>query len=159
MASHGIKDQVAIVGMGCTRFGEHWDKGADDLLVDASEEAFASAGVAKRDVDAYWLGTAMSGMSGMALARPLQLQNKPVSRVENFCATGSEALRGAAYAVASGAYDTAMAIGVEKVKDSGYQGLVGAGKTPTDGTGDAADASTARLSLRNGVWMLSMFLQ
>ena len=72
MASHGIKDQVAIVGMGCTRFGEHWDKSADDLLVDASEEAFASAGVAKDDVDAYWLGTAMSGMSGMALARPLR---------------------------------------------------------------------------------------
>jgi acetyl-CoA C-acetyltransferase len=134
MGSHGIKDQVAIVGMGCTRFGEHWDKGTDDLLIDASQEAFASAGVTKDDVDAYWLGTAMSGASGMMLARPLQLQNKPVSRVENFCATGSEALRGAAYAVASGAYDMAMAIGVEKVKDSGYQGLVGAGKTPTDGT-------------------------
>jgi acetyl-CoA C-acetyltransferase len=134
MGSHGIKDQVAIVGMGCTRFGEHWDKGTDDLLIDASQEAFASAGVTKDDVDAYWLGTAMSGMSGMALARPLQLQNKPVTHVENFCATGSEALRNAAYAVASGAYDTAMAIGVEKVKDSGYQGLVGAGKTPTDGT-------------------------
>ena len=83
-------------------------KSADDLLIDASEEAFSAAGVTKDDVDAYWLGTAMSGASGMALARPLQLQNKPVSRVENFCATGSEALRGAAYAVASGAYDVAM---------------------------------------------------
>src|ERR1700716_4174712 len=131
MASHGIKDQVAIVGMGCTRFGEHWDKSADDLLVDASEEAFASAGVAKDDVDAYWLGTPLWGVAGMALARPLHLKNKPVSRVENFCATGSEALRGAAYAVASGAYDTAMAIGVEKVKDSGYQGLLWAGESPT----------------------------
>ena len=134
MASHGIKDQVAIVWMGCTRFGEHWDKGADELLVDAAEETFASAGVTKDDIDAYWYGTAMSGMSGMGVARPLQLLNKPVTHVENFCATGSEALRNAAYAVASGAYDSAMAIGVEKVKDSGYQGLVGAGKTPTDGT-------------------------
>jgi len=134
MASHGIKDQVAIVGAGCTRFGEHWDKGPDDLLIESSNEAFASAGITKHDVDAFWLGTAMSGMSGMTLSRPLQLENKPVTRVENFCATGSEALRGAAYAVASGAYDVAMAIGVEKVKDSGYQGLVGAGKTPTDGT-------------------------
>ena len=69
MGSHGIKDQVAIVGMGCTPFGEHWDKGADDLLIDAAEEAFASAGVDKDDVDAYWLGTAMSGMSGHG-ARP-----------------------------------------------------------------------------------------
>src|SRR5207249_5332541 len=122
MASHGIKDRVAIVGMGCTPFGEHWDKSADNLLIDAANEAFASAGVTKETVDAYWLGTAMSGNSGMAVARPLQLEGKPVTRVENFCATGAEALRQACYAVASGAYDIAMAIGVEKVKDTGYQG-------------------------------------
>jgi acetyl-CoA C-acetyltransferase len=133
MGSHGIKDQVAIVGMGCTRFAEHWDKGTDDLLVDAAEEAFASAQVDKDTVDAYWLGTAQSGMSGITLARPLQLEGKPVTRVENFCATGSEALRQASYAVASGAYDMAMAIGVEKVKDSGYQGL-NAFPIPNDGT-------------------------
>ncbi len=133
MSSHGIRDRVAIVGMGCTRFAEHWDKSADDLLRDAAREAFASAGTNKDDVDAYWLGTAQSGMSGIMLARPLGLEGKPVTRVENFCATGSEALRQAAYAVASGAYDSAMAIGVEKVKDSGYQGL-NAFPIPTDGT-------------------------
>ena len=77
----------------------------------------------------------------MALARPLQLHDKPVTHVENFCATASEAIRNAAYAVASGAYDIAMAIGVEKVKDSGYQGLVGAAKTPTDGTGRTLTAA------------------
>jgi acetyl-CoA C-acetyltransferase len=133
MASHGIKDRVAIVGMGCTRFTEHWDKSADDLLIDAAHEAFTSAGVDKDTVDAYWLGTAQTGMSGITLARPLQLEGKPVTRVENYCATGSEALRQAAYAVASGAYDVAMAIGVEKVKDSGYQGL-NAFPVPNDGT-------------------------
>jgi acetyl-CoA C-acetyltransferase len=134
MGSHGIKDRVAIVGMGCTRFGEHWDKGADELMIDATDEAFKSAGLTKDDVDAYWLGTAMSGNSGMTLAMPLGLEGKPVTRVENFCATGSEAIRGAAYAVASGAYDVAMAVGVEKVKDTGLQGLSGAGHAPTDGT-------------------------
>jgi acetyl-CoA C-acetyltransferase len=134
MGSHGIKDRVAIIGMGCTPFGEHWDKGADDLLIEASNEAFAAAGVDKDTVDAYWVGTAMSGNSGLTASRPLHLHNKPVTRVENMCATGAEALRGAAYAVASGAYDMAMAIGVEKVKDSGYQGLVGASRAPTDGT-------------------------
>src|SRR5690606_19013224 len=103
------------------------------LLLQATGEAFASAGITKDDVDAYWLGTAQSGMSGMVLAKPLQLEGKPVTRVENMCATGSEALRQAAYAVASGAYDSAMAIGVEKVKDSGYQGL-NAAPIPTDGT-------------------------
>ncbi len=89
-------------------------------------------------VDAYWLGTAQSGMSGITLARPLQLEGKPVTRVENFCATGSEALRQASYAVASGAYDMAMAIGVEKVKDSGYQGL-NAFPIPNDGTARTLD--------------------
>jgi acetyl-CoA C-acetyltransferase len=133
VGSHGVRDRVAIVGMGCTAFGERWDKSLDDLIVDAAVDAYASAGVAKADVDAYWLGTAQGGMSGITLARPLQLDNKPVTRVENYCATGSEALRAAAYAVASGAYDVAMAVGVEKVKDGGYQGL-NASPVPGDGT-------------------------
>ena len=133
MGSHGVYDKVAMVGMGCTKFAELWDKGLDDLIVDASAEAFASAGVSKEDVDAYWFGTAQSGMSGITLARPLQLRNKPVTRVENYCTTGSEALRGAVYAVASGAYDVAMAVGAEKVKDSGFQGL-NAMNPPGDGT-------------------------
>jgi acetyl-CoA C-acetyltransferase len=135
MGSHGIRDRVAIVGMGCTRFAEHWDKGVDELLVDATAEAFSNPNtpIGPDDVDAYWLGTAQSGMSGMVLAKPLGLEGKPVTRVENMCATGSEALRQAAYAVASGAYDVAMAVGVEKVKDSGYQGL-NAFPIPTDGT-------------------------
>ena len=109
--------------MGCTRFAEHWDKSADDLLVDAAAGAMASAGVDKAQVDAYWYGTSLSGTSGISMARALKVGGKAVTRVENYSATGSEALRGAAYAVASGAYDMAMAIGVEKVKDSGYQGL------------------------------------
>ena len=133
MGSHGIKDRVAIVGMGCTSFGERFDTSLDDLLIDASNQAFTAAGVDKDIVDAYWFGTAQSGMSGITLARPLQLDNKPVTRVENFCATGSEALRQAAYAVASGAYDVAMAVGGEKVKDSGYAGL-NAFPVPSDGT-------------------------
>ncbi len=91
MGSHGVRDKVAIVGMGCTRFAEQWDKGLDDLIIDASTETFDSAGLSKEDIDAYWFGTAQSGMSGITLARPLQLHNKPVTRVENYCATGSEA--------------------------------------------------------------------
>lgn len=133
MASKGIKDRVAIIGMGCTKFGELWDKGTEDLLVDAAYQAFESAGVEPKDVDAYWLGTMGSGISGLTLSEPLKIQYKPVTRVENMCATGSEALRQACYAVASGAFDIAMAIGVEKLKDSGYSGLLMAGP-PSDGT-------------------------
>jgi acetyl-CoA C-acetyltransferase len=133
MASKGIKDRVAIIGMGCTAFGEHWDKGPDDLLVEAAYEAYKSAGVQPNDVDAYWLGTLGSGLSGLMLSEPLKIDYKPVTHVENFCATGSEALRQACYAVASGAYDVAMAIGVEKLKDSGFSGLTGTAPV-SDGT-------------------------
>ncbi len=132
MGSNGIKDRVAIVGMGCTQFGEHWDKGPDDLLIDAAYAAYESAGIEPNDVDAYWLGT-MGQLSGLTLSVPLKIDYKPVTHVENFCATGSEALRQACYAVASGAYDLAMAIGVEKLKDSGFSGLV-VSSPPNDGT-------------------------
>jgi acetyl-CoA C-acetyltransferase len=133
MGSHGIRDRVAIVGMGCTPFGERWDRSADDLLIDAVSETAASAGVTLDDIDAFWLGTQASGVSGLALSRPLRLAGKPVTRIENMCATGSEALRNACYAVAAGAYDVAMAVGVEKLKDSGMSGLVG---TAVPGAGD-----------------------
>jgi acetyl-CoA C-acetyltransferase len=139
MASNGIRDRVAIVGMGCTPFGEHWDKGVDDLLVDAATGALSSAGVDKSDVDAYWLGTMGSGISGLTLSRPMKIDYKPVTRLENMCATGSEAFRNACYAVASGAFDVAMAIGVEKLKDSGFSGLTGA-VPPNDGTAAAITA-------------------
>lgn len=133
MGSNGIKDTVAIVGMGCTRFGERWESSTDDLLLDAVGEALGSAGVARDDVDAYWLGTLGSGQSGLTLSRPLGLDYKPVTRVENYCATGSESFRNACYAVASGAYDRVMAVGVEKLKDSGFSGLLRA-DPPSDGT-------------------------
>src|ERR1700742_2723332 len=125
MGSHGLRDRGVIVGMGCTPFGEHWDTSTDSMLVDSTSEALASAGMAIDDVDAFWLGTMGSGQSGMTLSAPLALDYKPVSRLENYCATGSEAFRNACYAVASGAYDIAMAIGVEKLKDTGYSGLTG----------------------------------
>src|SRR5215467_14376321 len=140
MGSHGIRDKVAIVGMGCTPFGEHWDKSADDLLVESATAAAAAAGTSLDDIDAFWLGTMGSGISGLTLSRPLRLVDKPVTRLENMCATGSEALRNACYAVASGAYDTAMAIGVEKLKDSGFSGLV-TGSLPSDGADGRGEAT------------------
>jgi acetyl-CoA C-acetyltransferase len=143
MASHGIKDRVAIIGMGCTNFGERWDRSADDLVVDAVTEAIAGTpGIELADIDAYWVGTTASGVSGLTLSRPLKLDYKPVTRVENYCATGSEALRNACYAVASGAYDVAMAVGVEKLKETGFSGLV-TQFPPGDGTAVAITAPAA----------------
>src|SRR2546428_14067560 len=98
MASNGIRDRVAIVGMGCTSFGEHWDKGVNDLLVDAAKDALASAGVALGDVDAFWLGTLYSGQSGLTLSRPLKIDYKPVSPLQKSRATRSQAFPQARYA-------------------------------------------------------------
>jgi acetyl-CoA C-acetyltransferase len=118
-----IKDKVAIIGMGCTKFGELWHKSADDLVTDATYEACEDAGIEPKDIEAAWLGTVFSGQTALSLSSPLKLQYIPVTRVENMCATGTEALRGAAYAVASGACDIALAVGVEKLKDTGWTGV------------------------------------
>lgn len=122
-----IRDKVAIIGMGCSKFGERWEAGFEDLAVEAFNEALDDAGIEVKDIQAAWLATCfdevMCGKSALPLANALKLPFIPVTRVENFCASGSEALRGAVYAVASGACDVALAIGVEKLKDTGYGGL------------------------------------
>ncbi len=96
MASRGITDKVAVVGMGCTRFGERWDSSTDDLILEAFFECIdVTPNIDKSDIDAYWLGTLGSGQSGFTLSRALGTDDKPVTRVENYCATGSEAFRNA----------------------------------------------------------------
>jgi acetyl-CoA C-acetyltransferase len=126
MAS-GIRDRVVIAGMGCTVFGERWSEGSEDLMVEAFDEALADAGLERSSIDAAWLGSALDdvnvGNSALPLAFALRLPQIPVTRVENMCATGTEALRAAVYAVAAGACDMALALGVEKLKDTGYGGL------------------------------------
>lgn len=123
----GIKDKVAIIGMGCTRFGERWDCGVEELVVEAFGEALADAGIEREAIEMAWLGLFFqeqsAGKSALPLSMALRLPNIPVTRVENMCATGTEALRGAVYAVAAGACDIALALGVEKLKDTGYPGL------------------------------------
>jgi acetyl-CoA C-acetyltransferase len=118
-----IKNKVAIVGIGCVKFGEHFDKSIDDMIIDAAYEAYADAGIESKDIQAAWFGNLWSGHTGQILAAPLKLSYIPVTHTENACATGSEALRGACYAVASGACDIALALGVEKLKDTGFMGL------------------------------------
>ncbi|MFT4960987.1 MAG: acetyl-CoA C-acetyltransferase [Paracoccaceae bacterium] len=143
MAS-GIKDKVAILGMGCSKFGERWMDSAEDLMIEAFIEALEDAGIEKSQIDAAWLGTAIEeqhvGKSAVPLAKALRLPYIPVSRVENYCASGTEAFRGAVYAVASGACDIALALGVEKLKDTGYGGL------PQRGRGTVNDLYWSNIS-------------
>ena len=122
--STGIKDSVAVVGMGCTRFGYRYDASMDDLMIDAVLECLADANLTLEDIDAYWFGTSISLSSGLGFSNTLKTQDKPVTRVENMCGTGTDAFRNACYAVACGAYDVVMAIGMEKLNDNGYSGLI-----------------------------------
>ncbi|MDY6834450.1 MAG: acetyl-CoA acetyltransferase [Chloroflexota bacterium] len=117
-----IKNRVAVVGMGCTQFGELWDRDADSLVLEATDEALQDAGIELKDIQAAWVGT-MLGMTGMVLSSALQSQYIPVTRIENACATGQDALRNACYAVAAKVFDIVLVVGVEKLKDEGYGGL------------------------------------
>jgi len=140
----GIKDKVAILGMGCSRFGERWADNAKDLMVEAFSEALDDAGIDKSEIGAAWLGTGIEtqhlGKGAIPMGVALRLDYIPITRVENFCASGTEALRGAVYAVASGACDIALALGVEKLKDTGYGGL------PQQGRGTVNDMVWPSLS-------------
>lgn len=123
-----FKDKVAIIGMGCTQFGEHWDKDVKDLVIDACYEAFEDAGIAPGQIQAAWWSTMISGDLGRSLAYPLKTDFIPITRVENRCAGGQDAFLNACFAVASGAYDIVLVCGAEKLKDSG---IPAAGMDPT----------------------------
>ena len=117
-----IKDKVAIIGMGCTKFGENWEKSADDLMVEAAYEAYEDAGVEPKDIQAAWFGTTRL-ITGESLANVLKFDYIPITRVENLCATATDAVRNACLGIASGVYDLVLVLGVEKLKDEGVGGL------------------------------------
>ncbi|MCK4445228.1 MAG: acetyl-CoA acetyltransferase, partial [Thermoplasmata archaeon] len=82
-----FKDKIAIIGAGCTKFGENFDMSYSDMVFESAQEAFTDAGVESKDIDAAWLGTAFpdagvyKGRSGMDLAEPLGMFDIPISRV------------------------------------------------------------------------------
>lgn len=123
----GIRDKVVILGAGCSKFGERWDAEPADLMTEAFEECLADAGIEKNQIQAAWQSTGIDAFSvgpgAMPLSIALRLPYIPVTRLENYCASGTEAFRAATYAVASGACDIALAMGFEKLKDTGYGGL------------------------------------
>jgi len=121
-----IKDKVAIVGMGCSKFGERWDAGIVDLIIESAYEAYEDAGIDPKDIQACWFGMTVApyiGDSCTQLARALKLHGIPMTRLEDWCTTGHEALRNACFAVACGMYDVVLALGAEKLKDTGFGGL------------------------------------
>jgi acetyl-CoA C-acetyltransferase len=120
--AESIRDKVAIVGGGCTHFGERWDKSFEDLAIEAAYAAFEDAGIGPKDIEAAWIGTQLGSTAAGTLAAPLKL-NVPVARVENASGTGHEAVRNASFSLMAKAYDLVLAVGCEKTKDSGFGGI------------------------------------
>lgn len=147
--TNGFKDDLAIIGMGCTKFGERWDTGLDDLIIDAAFEAFEDAGIGPKDVQVcYFANTnAPNNCSGTPVADALKMHGIPITRNENWCTAGHIAIMNACLAVESGMCDIAMAIGAEKLKDKGAGGLgVGRGLNPVRETRRDAPGSFALIA-------------
>jgi len=159
----GIRDKIAILGMGCTQFGERWESSAQNLMIEAFTECLADAGIEKQEIQAAYLGTHFDEVNVSKGATPLSMALKlpfiSVTRTENFCATATEAFRAACYAVASGAYDIVLALGVEKLKDTGYGGLPDINSVDSFMTGANATAPGGFAQLATAysrVWGLPM---
>ncbi len=124
MGTEALRDKVAIIGMGCMRFGALQDKSFAEQGLEAVNEALADAGIEKERIEAAWLGTfdptvggSFPGYAGDFVADILGMPGLPVTRVTNYCATGMDALRNAAIAVAAGLYDVVLVLGNEKMRD------------------------------------------
>jgi acetyl-CoA C-acetyltransferase len=122
-----MKDQVAVVGVGCTKFGDRFDRTYEDLICDAAFAAYADARIDPADIEAAYLGTYLPGHGGgkaaVSLADALRLYGRPITRVENYCATGTDAFRNGCLAIAAGEYDVVLVLGAEKLKDRGARGI------------------------------------
>lgn len=147
-----IKDKLAIVGMGCSKFGERWDCGVEDLVIESAYEAFEDAGIEPKDIQACFVGQMYAPVGGLGASQvidALKFNNIPVIRNENWCTAGHMALIQACMAVASGAYDVVMALGVEKLKDTGFPGLgTGRGMSPVYEARRTAPGSFALIATR-----------
>lgn len=130
--------EVAIIGVGMTSFGEHWDKGLRELVVEAGLNALKDAGIHGDKIGAGFVGTMASGKLigqehiGALIADFMGLIPIPITRVEGACASGSLAVRQGIMAVSSGLHDLVVVGGVEKMTDLGITGVT----TALGGAGD-----------------------
>ncbi|HEY6761213.1 MAG TPA: thiolase family protein [Baekduia sp.] len=118
-----VAGNVAIVGSAATLFGVHHERSYHDLLREAANGAIADAGLQNADVQAAWLSTAvpdlvaLEGDSGTPITETIGFAPRPVTRVSAYCASGMEAVRGGALAIAAGEFDVVLVAGVEKMRD------------------------------------------
>jgi acetyl-CoA C-acetyltransferase len=113
---------VALIGAGMIPFGERFEAGTKEMLPAAVAAALASVdkGIERRDLQAAWLGSLQpsDGFGSGVLADSCGLLDIPVTRVENACATGNDAVRNAAMAIGSGTFDVALVVGADKTRET-----------------------------------------
>jgi acetyl-CoA C-acetyltransferase len=124
MSHDAIRDKTAVVGVGCSAFGENWDRSPADMIVDAAYEAYEDAGIddPNRQIEAVFCGSLYPSKRAAEVADALKLYDRPVSLVENACASGTDAFRYGVLAIASGLYETVLVVGFDKPKDRGVSG-------------------------------------
>ena len=124
MNKDAIRDKVAVVGTGCCKFGENWDKSPEDMIVEAAYEAYEDAGIddPQKRIEAVFCGAQYPSKGTAEVADALKLYDRPVSMVVNYCATGTDAFRYGVFAIACGMYDTVLVVGFDKPKDRGVSG-------------------------------------
>jgi acetyl-CoA C-acetyltransferase len=116
--------EVAIIGVGLTKFGELWDISFRQMIVEAGARAIEDAGIDGKQIDAMYVGNMSAGQFirqehiSSLIVDHAGLVPIPCTRVEGACASGGLALRQAAIAVASGIHDIVVAGGIEKMTDT-----------------------------------------
>ena len=147
-----LSEQVAVIGVGCTKFGDNVDQTLADMMVEAANAACADAGVPLDRLQAAWLGTFSPGFHGgkasITLADALRFRGRPITRVENYCATGTDAFRNAANAIAAGECEMVLVLGAEKLKDRAVRGLQREGIHPLIEAGSTAPGMFAMAANR-----------
>jgi len=115
---------VAVIGVGMTRFGKFLEKSIKDLVREAVEDALSDAGIDKKDIEAAYVGNAVAGLMtgqeqirGQVTLTAMGIEGIPIINVENACASSSTGFHLAWTSVAAGLYDCVLAVGFEKLYD------------------------------------------
>ena len=118
---------VAVIGVGLTKFGELWDKSFRQLIAEAGSKAILDAKIEGKDIDALYIGSMSSGRfvdqehigALVAEVSGFSQLHIPATRVEGACASGGLAVREGYLSIASGMNDIVVVGGVEKMNDVG----------------------------------------
>ena len=107
---------VAVIGVGMTKFGRFPETSFEDLGREAITNAIKDADIKPKEIEFGYCGNVYGGMCmGQRLLKEIGIADIEIINVDNACASGSTALRGVWYAIATGLYDIGIAVGIEKL--------------------------------------------